>query len=50
MQTVLENITANDLIEGLPSRVHEVYARFVQEIPEHPAFVEAGRKGSYRQT
>ncbi len=49
MQTVLENITANDLIEGLPSRVHEVYARFAREIPEHPAFVEAGRTWSYRQ-
>ena len=49
MQTVLENITTNDLIEGLPSRVHEVYARFAQEIPEHPAFVEAGRSWSYRQ-
>ena len=49
MQTVLENITTNDLIEGLPSRVHEVYARFAQEIPAHPAFVEAGRSWSYRQ-
>ena len=49
VQTVLENITANDLIEGLPSRVHEVYAKFAQEIPEHPAFVEAGRSWSYRQ-
>ena len=46
MQTVLENTTTNGLIEGLPSRVHEVYARFVQETPEHPAFVEAGRRGA----
>jgi acyl-CoA synthetase (AMP-forming)/AMP-acid ligase II len=49
VQTVLENIATNDLIEGLPSRVHEVYARFAQEIPEHPAFIEAGRSWSYRQ-
>ena len=49
MQTVLENITANDLIEGLPSRVHDVYAKFARETPEHPAFVEAGRSWSYRQ-
>jgi len=49
VQTVLENITTNDLIEGQPSRVHEVYARFAKEIPAHPAFVEAGRSWSYRQ-
>ena len=49
MQTVLENITANGLIEGLPSRVHAVYARFALETPDHPAFVEAGRAWSYRQ-
>ena len=49
MQTGLESITASDLIEGLPSRVHDVYARFAQEMPEHPAFVEAGRPWSYRQ-
>lgn len=49
MKKVLENITADDLIEGLPSRVHDVYARFAREIPDHPAFVEAGRTWSYRQ-
>src|SRR4029078_8675249 len=49
VQTVSESITANDLIEGLPSRVHDVYAKFAQETPEHPAFVEAGRPWSYRQ-
>lgn len=49
METVVEKINAQDLVEGLPSRVHAVYARFAQETPEHPAFVEAGRAWSYRQ-
>jgi long-chain acyl-CoA synthetase len=49
VQTVSESTTTNDLIEGLPSRVHDVYAKFAQETPEHPAFVEAGRPWSYRQ-
>jgi long-chain acyl-CoA synthetase len=49
VETVFENISANDLIEGLPSRVHQVYAKFAQEMPEHPAFFEAGRAWSYRQ-
>ena len=50
VQTVSESTTTNDLIEGLPSRVHDVYAKFAQETPEHPAFVEAGRPWSYRSS
>ena len=46
---VAENITVQDLLEGLPSRVHAVYERFARETPDHPAFVEAGRAWSYRQ-
>lgn len=49
METVLENITANDLTSGLPSRVHDVYAKFAKDMPDHPAFVEAGRAWSYRK-
>ena len=49
MKTVLENISADDLIEGLPSRVHDVYAKFAKDMPDHPAFVEAGRSWGYRQ-
>lgn len=49
MKTVSENITADDLIAGLPSRVHDVYAKFARETPDHPAFVESGRSWSYRQ-
>jgi acyl-CoA synthetase (AMP-forming)/AMP-acid ligase II len=49
VNTVLENITADDLIEGLPSRVHDVYAKFAKDMPDHPAFVKAGRAWSYRQ-
>ena len=29
--------------------MHEVYAPFVRDIPDHPAFVEGGRSWSYRQ-
>ena len=29
--------------------MHAVYARFVQEMPDHPAFVEGGRVWSYRE-
>src|SRR4051812_5691400 len=49
VEIVAENITVQDLVEGLPSRVHAVYERFARETPDHPAFVEAGRVWSYRQ-
>jgi acyl-CoA synthetase (AMP-forming)/AMP-acid ligase II len=49
VEIVPENISANDLIEGLPSRVHEIYAKFAREMPDYSAFVEAGRSWSYRQ-
>ena len=39
----VDELTAAELLDGLPSRVHEVYAPFVRDIPNHPAFVEAGR-------
>ena len=45
----VDDITAAELLDGLPSRVHEVYAPFVRDIPDHPAFVEGGRSWSYRQ-
>ena len=45
----VDDITAAELLDGLPSRVHEVYAPFVRDMPDHPAFVEAGRSWSYRQ-
>src|ERR1044072_1118272 len=45
----VDDLTAAELLEGLPSRVHEVYAPFVRDIPDHPAFVEGGRSWSYRQ-
>ena len=45
----VDDITAAELLDGLPSRVHEVYAPFVRGIPDHPAFVEGGRSWSYRQ-
>src|SRR5436305_10323564 len=45
----VDELTAAELLDGLPSRVHEVYGPFVQDIPDHPAFVEGGRSWSYRQ-
>ncbi|MBN8990520.1 MAG: AMP-binding protein [Rhizobiales bacterium] len=45
----VDDITAAELLDGLPSRVHEVYAPFVRGMPDHPAFVEDGRSWSYRQ-
>lgn len=45
----VDDITAAELLDGLPSRVHEVYAPFVRDIPDHPAFVEGGRSWTYRQ-
>ena len=38
-----------DLLEGLPSRIHEAYAPFVAQMPDHTAFVEGGRTWTYRQ-
>lgn len=43
------SMTAADLLEGLPARVHQVYEPFVRDTPDHPAFVEAGRMWTYRQ-
>jgi len=45
----VDDITAAELLDGLPSRVHEVYAPFARDIPDHPAFVEGARSWSYRQ-
>lgn len=44
-----DELTAAELLGGLPSRVHDIYAPFVRDIPDHPAFVEGGRSWSYRQ-
>jgi long-chain acyl-CoA synthetase len=49
MQARIDTFGKDDLLRGLPSRVHEVYACFVKEMPDHPAFVEAGRVWSYRE-
>jgi long-chain acyl-CoA synthetase len=45
----VDKATAAELLDGLPSRVHEVYAPFVRDIPDHPAFVEGGVSWSYKQ-
>jgi acyl-CoA synthetase (AMP-forming)/AMP-acid ligase II len=45
----VDEITTAELLDGLPSRVHEVYAPFVRDLPDHPAFVEGARTWSYKQ-
>ena len=45
----VDELTAAELLDGLPSRVHEVYAPFVRDTPDHPAFVEGERSWSYLQ-
>ncbi|MDA9509881.1 long-chain fatty acid--CoA ligase [Bradyrhizobium sp. CCBAU 11386] len=45
----VDAFTAAELLNGLPSRVHEVYGPFVRDMPDQPAFVEGGRPWSYRQ-
>jgi long-chain acyl-CoA synthetase len=49
MQARIDSFGRDDLLRDQPSRVHEVYARFVKEMPEHPAFVEGDRVWSYRE-
>ena len=49
MQVRIDTFGSEDVLRGQPSRVHEVYARFVQEMPDHPAFVEGDRVWSYRE-
>lgn len=49
MQVRTDTFGKDDLLRGQPSRVHEVYACFVEEMPDHPAFVEDGRVWSYRE-
>ena len=49
MQVRIDTFRSEDVLRGQPSRVHEVYARLVQEMPDHPAFVEGDRVWSYRE-
>jgi acyl-CoA synthetase (AMP-forming)/AMP-acid ligase II len=45
----VDELTTAELLEGLPIRIHEVYAPFVRDFPDHPAFVEGDRSWSYKQ-
>src|SRR6201991_3048927 len=49
MKARVDTFGRDDQLRDLPSRVHEVYARFVEEMPDHPAFVEGERVWSYRE-
>ena len=49
MKARIDTFGREELLRDLPSRVHEVYARYVMEMPDHPAFVEGDRVWSYRE-
>ena len=46
--THVDAVSAEDLLNGLPHRVHEVIAPHVAQRPRHPAFVDGGRVWSYQ--
>ena len=46
---MVEAMSAADILEGLPKRIHEVIIRHVAERPGHPAFVEHAMSWSYRR-
>ena len=48
MTDAIDAMSAADILEGLPNRVHQVLLPHVRERPDHAAFVEAGRSWSYR--
>jgi long-chain acyl-CoA synthetase len=49
LTNVVEAMSAADILEGLPNRIHEVIVRHVAERPDHPAFVEDATCWSYRR-
>jgi hypothetical protein len=42
-------LSAADILEGRPRRVHEVIGPHLAERPQHPAFVERSWVWSYRE-
>jgi long-chain acyl-CoA synthetase len=46
--TATKVLSAAEILEGLPNRLHEVIVPHVAERPAHPAFIEGGRVWSYR--
>jgi long-chain acyl-CoA synthetase len=49
LTNVVDAMSAADILEGLPNRIHEVVVRHVAERPDHRAFVEDATSWSYRQ-
>jgi len=49
LTNVADAMSAVDILEGLPNRLHEVIVRHVAERPDHLAFVEDATAWSYRQ-
>jgi long-chain acyl-CoA synthetase len=47
--SAVEAMTAAEILDGTPDRIHVVYERFARETPDHPAFVEGDRVWTYRQ-
>ena len=42
-----DTITVQQLLRGLPARLHEIYAPIVRSAPDHIAFVEGGGNWTY---
>ena len=49
MTTTLDELSAADILAGLPNRISKVIARHIADRPDGPALVEAGRTWSYQQ-
>jgi long-chain acyl-CoA synthetase len=49
LTNVVDAMSAADILEGLPNRIHEVVVRHVAEQPDHGALVEDATSWSYRQ-
>ena len=45
----IDDMTAADLLVGLPARLHNVYEPFVQSQPDRQAFLEGGRTWTYAE-
>jgi acyl-CoA synthetase (AMP-forming)/AMP-acid ligase II len=48
MTDAIDRMSAADILDGLPRRIHQVIARQVAERPDHPALVDPTATWSYR--
>ncbi len=48
MTNAVDDLSATEILEGLPRRLHKIIVRHVAERPDHPALAENGGTWSYR--